>query len=262
MKKLSIITPTLNCGTTLGATIASISALMQQGGEHILVDSGSTDGTVSLARAAGARVEFFPRGNMYAAINAGMACGSGEWLTYINGDDILYADAVAEALDMAPAGVDVIYGNIDYIDDAGRFLFSWRSPPVTQLLRFMSVYSAIPQQGTFFRRQVFERLGGFNTDFRYSADYDFWVRALEAGFQFGKYSQRTLAAFRLMPTQLSQARKAEMAPEGVAIRKRLASRRTRWGQVFNKGAATVFRVSANLDNYWLRATRGRGLDRR
>jgi glycosyltransferase len=262
MPKLTIVTPTLNCRSTLLQTLESVRPLCARGAAHIVVDSGSTDGTIDLAKESGVEIKTFPKGNMYAAINAGMEGNDAEWLTYINGDDLLYADAVIDALDGVSSSVDVIYGNIDYIDDVGRFLFSWRSPAPSRLWRIMAAYSAVPQQGTLFRRRVLDRLGGFDTNFRYSADYDFWARALAAGFRFERYSRKTLAAFRLMPTQLSQAKKDEMAPEGKKIRARLASGRTSFSRMLNRGVAAAFRVAKNVDNYWLRASRGRGLDRR
>jgi glycosyltransferase involved in cell wall biosynthesis len=256
---LAVVTPTLNCCKTLQDTIRSVSGV---GALHLIVDSGSTDGTCELAFAHGIKVILFPKGNMYAAINAGLSGQNADWLTYLNGDDLIYSDAILDALARVGDDVDVVYGDIDYIDAAGRFLFSWRSPPAILLARFMRCYSAVPQQGTIFRRRVFEKLGGFDTSFRYSADYDFWARALDAGFVFQKYTSRSLATFRLMPTQLSQARKTEMAPEGVAIRKRLVSKTHLIERLIAKGFAAAFRVSANLDNYWLRSNRGRGLDKR
>jgi glycosyltransferase involved in cell wall biosynthesis len=260
--KFTIVTPSLNCATTLPGTLASMRGLIKSEVEHILVDSGSTDGTVELARDAGSQVIYHPRGNMYAAINAGLVNCKGEWMTYINGDDILYVDAINEALAHVPADVDVIYGDIDYIDEAGRFLFSWRCPKPQWLPAFMGSYSAVPQQGTLFRRRVFEKLGGFDTQFRYSADYDFWARALTAGFKFHKHAGKTMAGFRLLPTQLSQARKAEMAPEGIAIRDRLCDGQSGVARKATEICASLYRISHNIDNYWLRTVRGRGLDKR
>lgn len=259
---LSIATPTLNSASTLAATLDSIQGMILSGTEHLLVDSGSSDGTVQIAESKGSRILFSPKGNMYSAINDGLRKASGEWMTYINGDDLLYSDAVAAALDGVPDTVDVIYGNIDYIDPCGRFLFSWRSPSPRRLPFLMKAYSAVPQQGTLFRRRVFEALGGFDTRFRYSADYDFWMRALAAGFRFQKFTDRTLAGFRLLPTQLSQSRRAEMAPEGEAIRARAREGLSAAGGLVLPLWSRAYRMLRNVDNYWLRAHRGRGLDQR
>lgn len=261
-QQLSIITPTLNCAPTLVDTLASLRPLIETGAEHLVVDSGSTDGTVELAERSGARVLYHPRGNMYAAINAGVRQSKGTWVTYINGDDVLYSDAVMDGLRRHAESSDVIYGNVDYIDDRSRFLFSWRTPAPARLAALMLHYSAVLQQGTLFRREVFDRLGGFDTRYRYSADYDFWARALEAGLRFSQYRYSTMAGFRLASGQLSQSRKVEMAPEGVAVRKRLQQCRPRSLLLVGAFWALLYRRATNLDSYWLRAWRGRRLDQR
>lgn len=257
---LSIVTPTLNSVATLRATLESVRPLVEAGAEHIVVDSASTDGTAEMAAASGARVIQYPKGNMYAAINAGMRDARGEWLTYINGDDLLYADAAAEALATLGEHADVIYGNLDYIDANGRFLFSWRSPLPRHLGWLMQHYCPFPQQGSLFRREVFTRAQGFDTEFRFAADYDFFVRALLRGERFRKFEQRTIAAFRLLPSQLSQRLRAEMAPEGMRIRARLREQRSEWNARFGRPFSTLYRWATNVDSVLLRRHRGRNLD--
>jgi glycosyltransferase involved in cell wall biosynthesis len=260
--KLSIITPTLNCVSTFRATLESVRLLVAAGAEHIVVDSGSNDGTFELATASGAQVIYYPKGNMYAAINAGMKLAHGDWMTYINGDDLLYSDAITDIVQNVNNDVDIVYGNIDYIDEAGRFLFSWRSPSPRRLIPLMPIYSAVPQQGTIFRRRVYEKLGGFDTHYHFTADYDFWVRAMGNDLSFHKYNTMSIAAFRLLRTQLSQMRKSEMAPEGQHIRTRQVEGRSQVELAAQKAWATLYRISTNLDSYVLRTLRGRGLDRR
>lgn len=257
---LSIVTPTLNSSATLRATLESVRPLVEAGAEHIVVDSASTDGTAELAAKSGARVMQFPKGNMYAAINAGMREARGEWLTYINGDDLLYADATLEALKSLGSSADVIYGNLDYIDAHGRFLFSWRSPRPNHLRWLMQHYCPFPQQGLLFRREVFARAEGFDTQFRFAGDYDFFVRCCLRGEKFAKFELRSVGAFRLLPSQLSQRLRAQMAPEGMRIRSTLREKRpgfnSRWGRPF----AAIYRWSTNVDSVLLRWQRGRNLD--
>lgn len=263
MEKLSIITPTLNCASTMRSTLNSLEPLVLAGADYIVVDSGSTDGTVEMAEAFGAKVLTYPKGNMYAAINEGMRHATGEWLTYINGDDLLYADAIIEMLEGGAADADLIYGNIDYIDEAGRFLFPWRSPSTKWIRSFMAFYSPLPQQGTLFRRSVYEAINGFDeSNFRYSADYDFWVRALESECRVQKYTERAVAGFRLLTEQLSQSKKSEMAPEGIAIRKRLRANNSGRTNALLGNWAKLYRVFSNLDSRYIKASRGRDLDKR
>lgn len=257
--KLTIVTPTLNSAGTLRATLESVRPLVGASAEHIVVDSGSTDGTVELAEAAGARVLQYPRGNMYAAINAGMAVAKGDWLTYINGDDLLFADAVTEALERFAATADVIYGNLDYVDVAGRFLFSWRSPRPQHLPWLMQHYCPFPQQGALFRREVYERAKGFDPQYRFAGDYDFFVRCALRGERFRKFETRSIAAFRLLPSQLSQRLRGEMAPEGIKIRQEIRAVRPSLNVSCGRPFATLYRWATNFDSMWLRRHRGRNL---
>jgi len=221
MTLLSIVTPTLNSATTLPATIASIAPLVQSGAEHIVVDSGSTDSTVSIAKSAGCHVIFHPPGNIYEAINAGLAIAKGRWLTYINSDDLLYSDFVSDVLSSIDDRYKIIYGNIDFIDLSGRYLFSRRTPPSYLLNWSMKYYSCIFQQGTLFRSDLFSQMNGFNSKYFYVADRDFFARCVVSKESFLHYSKRTVGAFRLHPMQLSQYRKNDMSSEGTVSRKAL-----------------------------------------
>ena len=258
---LSIITPTLNSASTLRKTLESVQALVERGAEHIVVDSDSDDDTVSLAEAAGARVVRYPQGNMYAAINAGMDGARGEWLTYINSDNVLFADSVVEALCKFGSQADIVYGDIDFIDAYGRFLFSRRAASPANLAWLMRYYNPFPQQGTLFRRTWFDKVGGFNTDFRFAADLDFFIRCCEQGARFSKYRGKSVAAFRLMATQRSQSLRMEMAPEGIRIRTELKTRAAaRIPDWLGRSAAALYRWSTNVDGMFLRWHRGRGQD--
>ncbi len=262
MKHLSIITPALNCGATLETTLSSIRPLVQAGAEHIVVDSGSTDGTVELARAAGCRILSHPKGNMYAAINSGMRASDRPWLTYLNGDDVIYADAVREMLNRFGDSGDILYGNIDLIDQHSRFLFYWRSASPARMRCMLQIYCAVFQQGTLFRREVFARLNGFDTQYRFSADYDFFFRASVQGFRFRKYTAKTVGGFRLLPSQLSQSRKPEMAPEGIRNRRHYWSTRSVLIHWLTCSYAFVYRNVINVDSRLMRRYRGLGLDNR
>ena len=262
MKKLTIVTPTLNCGSVFASTIASVQPLLDEGAEFIVVDSGSDDGTVDLARAGGAKVLTCPKGNMYAAINEGLKAAKGEWITYINGDDILYADAIFEMLEKLSAEADLLYGNIDYIDEAGRFLFWWRSASPQRMRMAMGSYCGLLQQGAIFHRRVLDRLEGFDTRYRFCADYDFFCRVALEGFRYVKYTEKSVAAFRLLATQLSQAKKGEMCQEGPDIRARYWEGKPTWARQWNRLASFIYRNATNLDSRLLRKIHARGLDKR
>ena len=260
LDQLTIVTPTLNSAKTIRGTLDSVRPLVEGGAEHIVVDSGSTDGTVEIAKQFGSEVLYHPPGNMYAAINAGMEKATGEWLTYINSDDLLFADYVIEALEVVSNGVDVIYGDIDFIDDQGRFLFNRRAPKPAYLSWLMRFYSCVPQQGTIFRRALFERLGGFDAQYKFIADRDLFARALRGGARFQKFNGKSVAAFRLSDQQLSQASQREMFEEGMRSRDSFYGIDDISPSRINRIFASAYRRMINMDGILLRVLRGRQKD--
>lgn len=209
---LGVVVPSLNAVATIGATLRSLQPAVNAGAKVVVVDGGSTDGTVEAARAAGVAV-LHHDGGMYAALNAGFTEMRCDWLTWINADDLLYCSALWPRL-AAAGDASVAYGPVDFLDAAGRFVHCWRSARPGDLLKlYRAGYSPLLQQGTLFRRHVYEDLEGFAEDFRLVADADFWWRALERGFSFHRSSHPPVAGFRLHAGQLSQRQAGDMRLE-------------------------------------------------
>lgn len=249
---LTVITPTLNAEAFLPHCIASTQRLRALGAQHIVVDSGSTDSTVDIAKRAGLSTLYVPPGNMYAAVNQGARTSKSDWLTYINSDDSLNADAIIDGLNRSFNETDIIYGNIDYVDMFGRFLHYWRSAPVNHLRPlFASRIMPLSQQGTMIRRRAFDRLGGFSERTRFSSDFDFFLRAVKNDLKFVRYQGKTVAAFRLHQAQISQNYTIEMHNEGLSslVQAGLTSSRSR---MFS--AKTWFRIR-NFESYLVRLLR-------
>jgi glycosyltransferase involved in cell wall biosynthesis len=253
MNNLGIVIPALNAAKTLPHTLAALAPLRDAGTEIVLVDSQSTDGTRKLAVAFGIPYLDVPRGNMYFAINAGFERMDREWLTYVNADDILFPDAVGRALGVAGQAAEVVYGSVDFVDQAGRHLHSWNSPAPADLPLLQPFVMPIPQLGTCFRRSVFERLGGFDVRYRYSADYDFFLRAQLAGVRFQRLREPRIGAFRLHSGQITHQRAREMAEEVGRIRGKAGLRpRSLSGRL----SYLRYRL-CNWDSYLVRAIRNR-----
>lgn len=213
MIKLRIAIPTLNAGKTLSSTLDSLQGFGDFA-EVVIIDSGSTDETISIAKRYGVPVRYHPAGNMYAALNAGLIDAETDWLTYINGDDILYASNVIERIQAAQSDDEVLYGAVDFIDNEGRFLHAWKSARPDHLLSLYEAgYSPMLQQGTLFRNRVFRQNQGFSVDYKYVSDADFWFRALQAGVKFFRTENPTVAGFRLHESQFSQRMETEMKQE-------------------------------------------------
>jgi glycosyltransferase involved in cell wall biosynthesis len=211
--------PTLNAAATLRLTLESLRPLVEKGCRVLVVDGGSTDATRAIAEA-------FPctlltcAGSMYHAINAGFAHADADaaWLTWINADDLLYADTALSRIADADGRDDVLYGPVDFIDSAGRFLHCWQSAaPRDLLVLYRAGYSPLLQQGTLFRREAHEKVVAFDTHYSLVADADYWWRALEIGLRFRHAPRRSVAAFRLHAEQQSFRHRERMQGEHAAM---------------------------------------------
>jgi glycosyltransferase involved in cell wall biosynthesis len=215
IRLLDVITPTLNAANYLDFCLLSTKQLREHIVNHIVVDSGSKDSTMDIANWHDVKTIYHPPGNMYAAINKGISETKSQWVTYLNGDDLIHPNSLTLALESMGDDYDVIYANIDYIDDEGRFLHHWKSAKTTSFAGlFASNIMPFPQQGTLFRRSLWEKLGCFREQFRYSADFDFFLRAFVSGARFGYFSVAPTAAFRLHGDQISQNFASTMYFEG------------------------------------------------
>ena len=247
--RLSIITPTLNSAQTVRDTFESIKPLVRIGAEHIIVDSGSEDTTLEIAANYDCKVLQYPKGNMYEAINFGIRNSTGHHITYINSDDILYSDNVARLLKNKING-DLVYGSINFIDLEGNVLFT-RRPVSPNALYYSSLYfNPIFQQGLIFTRAAYERLGGFNEDYRFSSDMDFVLRAIYSQLNFQKKSA-VLAAFRISDNQLSSRLWSEMKLEGPIIREKLNEEFGITTSKFTKQLMYLVRASYNVDQIFI-----------
>lgn len=216
-KKITIAIPTLNAASTLGSTLESLSSLRDIA-HVVLIDSLSTDATLEIANLHSVEILQCSPGNMYAAINLGLKRATTPWLTYINADDLIYPETLRARLLDLPEDVSVSYGTVDFIDAEGRFLRSWRpasSEAVVKLYR--AGYSPMLQQGTLFRVSLYQELGGFDEQYKYVSDADFWFRALRSGAIVYRYPKLSVAAFRIHQGQITQRLKKQMLAEHIQM---------------------------------------------
>ncbi|MBV9543176.1 MAG: glycosyltransferase, partial [Chloroflexi bacterium] len=188
------VTPTLNAERYLEACLASVA---RQGVEveHLLVDAGSTDRTLEMARAS-VRVQVIEqRGSSQTqAINVGLEQARGAVVAWLNADD-MYADgALRFVVDRFAEedNLDVLYGDCQVIGPNGEPLWFER-PGTYDFRRLLRRGNYIAQPAAFVRRSVFERIGYLDESLVYAMDYDLWlrVRGLDV-----RYVPRSLAAFR------------------------------------------------------------------
>jgi glycosyltransferase involved in cell wall biosynthesis len=196
--RISIVTPSFNQGKFIERTIRSVLGQNYPALEYIVMDGGSTDGTIERVapyRDLLAHFETGPDGGQSAAIANGFQRATGEIMAYLNSDDVLLPGAlhsVANFFESHP-DVDVVYSHRCIIDVNDRVLGHWILPPHSNYL--MERWDFIPQETCFWRRRMFERAGNLDPDFRFAMDYDLFVRYMRSG-RFRRVNS-FLAAFRV-----------------------------------------------------------------
>lgn len=192
---VTVVTPCLNPGWRLERCIASVAAQTYPHVEHVVVDGASADGTVDLLRATPSVTWVSePDSGQTDAINKGFALGKGAILTWLNADDELLPDAVAQAVAcFSDPAVGWSYGNVDLVyPDKTQ---TWVGPARLRPDGFDWVMP-IPQQGWFIARWALERVGPLDESFHLSMDYDLCLRLFTAGISYC-YVPSTLARFEV-----------------------------------------------------------------
>lgn len=186
MPKISVVTAVFNREKTIADAIESVASQDYGDIEHVVQDGGSKDDTLAVIdRVAGPQVSVHSArdGGIYDGINKGLERTTGDIVGLLHSDDI-FADTrvlsrVAEA--MEDPAVDGVYGDLDYVsaEDTSRVIRKWRSGSYSpdKLRRGWMP----PHPTLYLRREVFDRLGMYDTSFRIAADYDAMLRYLVKG---------------------------------------------------------------------------------
>lgn len=182
--KISIITVCFNAASTLGDTLDSVASQTYKDVEHIVVDGGSTDGTIEILKSGRGCISSWKSETdkgIYDAMNKGIALSTGEIIGALNADDV-YADnnVLATVADVfSDPGIDACYADLVYVDnrDTNRIVRYWKSRAY-QVGLFKRGW--MPAHPTFFvRRSVYENLGNFDLEYKLQADFELTMRFLE-----------------------------------------------------------------------------------
>ena len=181
MPQLSVITPVFNPGRYLVETLDSVARLATDH-EHIVIDGGSTDGTVELLSTRSDNglhwLSEADRGQT-DAVNKGLERARGDLLVWINGDD----EVVPDGIDAAVAHLDVhpecqaVYGGLDFTDADGTLRRAYR-PASWSFRRYLFIGDYVPTPTIVFRRARAEAVGPLDEHWVDAADYDFYLRLL------------------------------------------------------------------------------------
>lgn len=187
---VSIVTAAYDAAATLGATIDSVLAQTDDDWELVIVDDGSTDGTLALAErfaSTDTRIRVLTQANAgtAAARNAGVSASRAPWLVMLDADDLLSPDFLERmtAFRDEHPGFDIYSADGELLLPDGRRLPLVPGTPMPGRVRSVTVagqlWESLVPGTSVMHRDVFERCGGYRDV--YSEDYDFWLRALILG---------------------------------------------------------------------------------
>jgi glycosyltransferase involved in cell wall biosynthesis len=221
---LSVVTPVYNSARYLGPTLDSVARLTVSH-EHIVIDGGSTDGTVALLESRNdpslSWITEPDRGQTHA-VNKGFERARGEVLGWLNGDD----EYVSEAVDRAVAHllshpeVDAVFGGMDITDEDGSVRREYR-PAEFSWPRYLYLGDYVTTPTIIFRRRLLEGVGLLDESYVDAADYDFFLRL----FRTARVERRpeALVRFRYHPESKTARDAFRGQDEALAIRLKWAS---------------------------------------
>ena len=203
---ISIITPSYNSAAYIEQTILSVINQTYKNVEYIIIDGGSTDGTLEIIRRYSSGIAHWrsePDDGMYQAINKGMQYSTGDIIAYLNSDDLYYPNSLEQVVEifLSNPSVDLVYGGLDFIDDAGRKLYSIEYPDFNLNYFPLASGAMIGQPASFWRSRLIRQIGLFDESLKMAADFDFFIRAGMNGRP--KKTLDVLAAFRLHSSSLT-----------------------------------------------------------
>ena len=212
---VTIVTPSLNQGNYIRATIDSILSQNYPNLEYWVIDGGSNDETLEILRSYGERIHWVSEADegQSNAVNKGWLRAHGEILGWVNADDVLLPGAlhhVVKSFDEEETCA-VVYGGCFYIDAQGKTLGEYPTYAYDYATLLIEAENFIPQPATFVRHQAAKKVGLLDESLHYVMDFDFWLR-LGARYNFC-YLPTPLAALRIHGATKTGTTIARFAPE-------------------------------------------------
>ena len=235
---ISIVTPSFNQAKFISETIESVLIQNYPSLEYLIVDGGSTDGTIDILRQYDARLSWIsePDKGQAQAINKGFKKTTGDIVAWLNSDDIYLPHAlstVAEFFSQHPH-IDLVYGDFYIINQQSKILLRRKEIPFDfNILLYGLDY--ICQPATFFRCSIFEKIGYLDENLHYGLDWEYWLRLASHGCRL-TLLPKYLAAIRWQPQAKTLIESPQLYAEHRTIRERYWDKHRfqseRWQQIY------------------------------
>lgn len=202
MKPLfSVITPVYNGEDHIEETINSVLSQTFENFEYIIINDGSTDKSeIIIKKFKDKRLKLYTKINegQSVAINYGWNLAQGTYLTYLSADDIFYKNYLTDSLEFIKLnpGYVLYYCDYNLIDKNSNFIKKFNSKEYDQktMLQNLVCYPGI---GPILLREIFLKTKGWNHNYKYLPDFEYWLRLSD----FGKFKRipKTLGGYRIHP---------------------------------------------------------------
>lgn len=222
---LTVVMPSFNQGAFIAEAVRSV---LTQGGDElelVVADGGSADNTLSsltaFAEKFGGRLRWYsaPDGGPAEAINRAVGLARGKIIGWLNSDDVYARGAIRRALRYLHKNPDhvMVYGHGRHIDGAGKVVGDYPSSPPVAGIGVFADGCFICQPTAFFRREVFEELGGLDTSLEASFDFDLWLRMFKRFPGRVGFIPKVQAYSRLHERCITRRLRERVALEGLAV---------------------------------------------
>ena len=264
--RVSIVTPSYNQGQFIEETIRSVLLQGYPNLEYIIIDGGSTDGSVDIIRKYEKWLAYWvsePDKGQSDAINRGWRMATGEIVAYLNSDDVYCPHAIQTAVEFLVKNpqIAMVYGNAYYIDDQGVLLRYCKGGGPDFLFKMLCRELEIVQPTVFMRARAVHIVGMLDVNLHYAMDHDLWIK-IGSRFQVG-HIPVALAITRTHSSAKSTAQATRSADEAILVRERFfsqerssvlpsISRRAVFGSAyFWKACTYYFAGDMGEARYWL-----------
>ena len=221
-QKFSIVTPSFQQAPYLGENMRSVLNQIAPTDDYVVQDGGSTDGSVEIIRQHAAKLRAWasaPDHGQADAIAKGFAQTTGapaDLMAWLNSDDVYLPgtlDFVADYFARHP-DVDVVYGHRIVINEQSQEVGRWFLPPHDNAVLRLNDF--VPQETVFWRRRVWDQIGGLDTSFKFALDWDLLLRFEAAGAKIVRVPY-FLACFRIHAAQKTAAQMASIGQTEITL---------------------------------------------
>jgi glycosyltransferase involved in cell wall biosynthesis len=222
--KISIVTVCYNAEKTIENTIKSVISQTYKFIECIIIDGNSTDGTLNIIKRYKDNVDFFiseKDNGIYDAMNKGIKKASGDIIYFLNSDDRLYDHKVIEDIVKqfkGEKGLDIVYGKVQGENFPPNVKRSYDRSCVFEFKSKRDLLkTVICHQRVFSKKELFQKIGLFNTRYKIYADYDWFLRNFNKGVKI-KFFDRFVAYYNCQGLSFQEVKSVSLEKIGIIFK--------------------------------------------